>query len=83
MSVFFSLGSSQKLEKGAVPQNVAAIHVSIGQMAASRSTEIAILRRLLLHPGKGDQGVRFKQASQVRLLIRLFRVPVLIICSRV
>ncbi|KAJ6468464.1 hypothetical protein C8R45DRAFT_1018898 [Mycena sanguinolenta] len=50
-SVFFSLGSRNKLEKGAVFQETAAVHLSITMGSESSvSTQIATLRRLLLEP---------------------------------
>ncbi|KAF7375144.1 Carbohydrate esterase family 9 protein [Mycena sanguinolenta] len=53
LSVFFSLGSRNKLEKGAVFQEVAAMHVWITMGSRSSvSTQIATLRRLLLEPIK-------------------------------
>ncbi|KAJ7086055.1 hypothetical protein B0H15DRAFT_939618 [Mycena belliarum] len=49
LSVSFSLGSRHKLEKGAVLQEVAAVHVTIDlSLATSVSTQIATLRRFLL-----------------------------------
>ncbi|KAJ7220031.1 hypothetical protein GGX14DRAFT_585165, partial [Mycena pura] len=55
LSVSFSLGSRHKLEKGAVLQDVAAVHVTISpQFASSVSTQIATLRRLLLEPSLNE-----------------------------
>lgn len=57
----FGLGSSHKLEKGALLQENTALHVSIGHMdkAPSISTQIATLRRLLLGKGEGEAGSIF------------------------
>ncbi|KAL5518561.1 hypothetical protein ACEPAH_244 [Sanghuangporus vaninii] len=56
LSVAFGLGSAHKLEAGALVQDVAAVHVSIGHAVASGSvsTQIAALRRLLLDPPSSD-----------------------------
>ncbi|KAJ7242763.1 composite domain of metallo-dependent hydrolase [Mycena haematopus] len=56
LSVSFSLGSRNKLEKGAVIQEIAAMHLSISMGSASSvSTQIATLRRLLLKPSIHEQ----------------------------
>ncbi|KAJ7454819.1 hypothetical protein FB451DRAFT_1517602, partial [Mycena latifolia] len=68
LSVSFSLGSRHKLEKGAVLQEVVAVHISIGLgHASSVSTQIATLRRLLLEPLKNENEFGFKQASEASL----------------
>ncbi|KAJ7650653.1 hypothetical protein FB45DRAFT_888386 [Roridomyces roridus] len=60
LSVSFSLGARHKLEKGAILQDVTAVHVSLSsQFASSVSTQIAVLRRLLLEPRDSS----FRQAS--------------------
>ncbi|KAJ7039580.1 hypothetical protein C8F04DRAFT_1085776 [Mycena alexandri] len=65
LSVSFSLGSGNKLEKGAVLQEIAGIHVSLGlQLPSSASTQIATLRRLLLQPPKDEYGLEFQQVSR-------------------
>ena len=50
LGVEFSLGARHKLDKGAVHQNVTALHLSIvhGTIQPSVSTQIAALRRQLL-----------------------------------
>ncbi|KAJ7691755.1 hypothetical protein B0H17DRAFT_1062568 [Mycena rosella] len=64
LSVSFSLGARHKLEKGAVLQDVAAVHISISpQFASSVSTQIATLRRLLLGSPKTEKEFGFKQAG--------------------
>ncbi|KAJ7116354.1 hypothetical protein C8R44DRAFT_792267 [Mycena epipterygia] len=64
LSVAFSLGSRHKLEKGAVLQEVVAVHVSVSLwFASSVSTQIATLRRLLLESPQSDQEFGFKQAG--------------------
>ncbi|CAK5283111.1 unnamed protein product [Mycena citricolor] len=55
LSTSFSLAARHKLEKGAVVQEIAALHVSVtmgNSDEASVSTQIATLRRLLLDPPK-------------------------------
>ncbi|KAJ7178858.1 hypothetical protein C8R43DRAFT_871685 [Mycena crocata] len=65
LSVFFSLGSRHKLEKGAVLQEVAAVHISIKpRFATSVSTQIATLRRLLLETSKSKEEAGFQLASE-------------------
>ncbi|EJD41715.1 hypothetical protein AURDEDRAFT_115328 [Auricularia subglabra TFB-10046 SS5] len=64
LSAAFSLAAAHRLEKGAVAQHVAALHVAIARGARqSVSTQIAALRRLLLGGGSGDLGVYFKKAA--------------------
>lgn len=69
LSTAFSLGAAHKLAKGAVLQDVAAFHVSVGHLgvAPSVSTQIAALRRLLLAPHKGVVGSWLQHVSRVRL----------------
>ncbi|KAJ6595658.1 composite domain of metallo-dependent hydrolase [Mycena vulgaris] len=65
LSVAFSLGARHKLEKGAVLQDVAAVHISISpRFASSVSTQIATLRRLLLGPPKSENEFSFTQATE-------------------
>jgi hypothetical protein len=69
--VYFSLGSRNKLEKGAVLQEFVAVYVSIGMwFASSVSTQIATLRKLLLDPPKNEHEFGFQQASDVSLSSR-------------
>ncbi|KAJ7485560.1 amidohydrolase-domain-containing protein [Mycena latifolia] len=68
LSVSFSLGARHKLEKGAVIQDVVAVHISISpRFPSSVSTQIATLRRLLLEPPKSEKQFSFKQAADARL----------------
>ncbi|EPQ57395.1 carbohydrate esterase family 9 protein [Gloeophyllum trabeum ATCC 11539] len=66
LSVAFSTGAAHKLEKGAVVQDVAALHVSVGHGGAipSVSTQVAALRRLLGSEGKGDLGRWFERVRE-------------------
>jgi hypothetical protein len=64
LSVAFSTGASSGLDKGAILQDVSALHVTISMSAAySVSTQIAVLRRLLLDPGHGERGQWFGKAA--------------------
>ena len=66
LSTAFSTGSLNKLEDGAVVQDVAAVHVSLSHGdSPSVSTEIAALRRLLLAAAKGEGDVSLQQLSSV------------------
>ncbi len=57
MSVAFSTGAVSGLAKGAIIQDVAALHFTMAHgMRASVSTQIAALRRILLEPGNGELG---------------------------
>ncbi|KAF8207208.1 hypothetical protein K438DRAFT_1714110 [Mycena galopus ATCC 62051] len=67
LSVSFSLGSRHKLEKGAILQDIAAIHVAISMnFAISVSTQMATLRGLLLDgaPKNDEHEFAFQQASK-------------------
>ncbi|KAK2463223.1 hypothetical protein APHAL10511_004878 [Amanita phalloides] len=57
LSVQVSTGAMNKMEKGAIIEDVVAIHISIRRSHhSSVSTEIAALRRLLMKPPKGAIG---------------------------
>ncbi|KAJ7056558.1 hypothetical protein C8F01DRAFT_1233681 [Mycena amicta] len=67
LSVSFSLGSTHKLEKGAVLQDIAAVHIAISpSFAPSVSTQIAALRRLLLESSvkESEHEFAFAQARK-------------------
>jgi hypothetical protein len=71
LSTAWSTGSEHKLAEGAVVQSVAALHVSL-DMSSERpsvSTQIAVLRRLLLGEGKGDLGKAFKNVAEGKLAL--------------
>ncbi|KAF7312052.1 Carbohydrate esterase family 9 protein [Mycena indigotica] len=54
LGVSFSLAASNKLEPGAVLHEVTALHTTVSHLVSgSISTQIAVLRRLLLHPVHG------------------------------
>lgn len=66
LGVFFSLGALNKMEKNAVIQDIAGLHVSIGHFSSpSVSSQIATLRRLLLEPSTGTMGTFFHKVKQV------------------
>ncbi|KAH9083405.1 carbohydrate esterase family 9 protein [Lactarius deliciosus] len=73
LGVEFSLGAGHKLEKGAVHQNVTALHLSIvhGTMQPSVSTQIATLRQGLFaahtHGEHGEISARFVDVVQGRI----------------
>ncbi|THH17725.1 hypothetical protein EW146_g3143 [Bondarzewia mesenterica] len=74
LSVSFSLGSPHKLEKGALVQDVVALHVSIHHLSkTSVSTQIAALRRLLLNPPNGEAGKWFEKVTDgsIPLVVRV------------
>ncbi|KJA29058.1 hypothetical protein HYPSUDRAFT_211640 [Hypholoma sublateritium FD-334 SS-4] len=66
LGVFFNLGAGNKLDEGAVVQDVTAVHVSLHHSEIGKpsvSTQIAVLRRLLLQPMDGDIGEWFGQVK--------------------
>ncbi|KAH9012023.1 carbohydrate esterase family 9 protein [Lactarius pseudohatsudake] len=73
LGVEFSLGAGHKLEKGAVHQDVTALHLSIvhGTMQPSVSTKIAALRQWLFavptHGEHGEISARFVDVVQGRI----------------
>ncbi|KAH9040638.1 carbohydrate esterase family 9 protein [Lactarius pseudohatsudake] len=73
LGVEFSLGAGHKLEKGAVHQDVTALHLSIvhGTMQPSVSTQIAALRQWLFavptHGEHGEISARFVDVVQGRI----------------
>ncbi|KAG6832611.1 hypothetical protein H0H92_014447 [Tricholoma furcatifolium] len=71
LSTIFSTGAAHKLAPGAVVQNVAALHVSVGDSSVSVSTQIATLRRLLLGEGQGELAQRFSEVSEASPLFDL------------
>jgi len=66
LSAAFSLGSPIRLTTGAIIKPVAALHVSIVDYVKkpSISTQIAVLRSLLLGKGEGDVGAYFNKAAK-------------------
>ncbi|KAF8973201.1 carbohydrate esterase family 9 protein [Flammula alnicola] len=64
----FSLGASHKLEDGAVVQEITAMHISIRHFSKpSVSTQIAVLRRLLLGPSDGATGSWFNEVKSGKI----------------
>ncbi|KAH9831128.1 uncharacterized protein C8Q71DRAFT_305682 [Rhodofomes roseus] len=61
LSTAFSLGAPHKLQKGAVVQEVTAVHVKLApEGVPSVSTQVATLRHLLLNPTDGDAAKYFR-----------------------
>lgn len=65
LSTAFNTGLPHRLAKGAVIQDIAALHIAIDSSEPSVSTHIAALRNLLQGGGKGELGVRFADVVQV------------------
>lgn len=64
VGVAFSTGARHKLEDGAIVRSATALHVHIGPgQGASVSTQIATLRRLLIHGAKHGA---FQRVARVR-----------------
>ncbi|KAF8207137.1 carbohydrate esterase family 9 protein [Mycena galopus ATCC 62051] len=65
LGVSFSLGVAHKLERGAVLQEVTGLHMKVLQMmpGPSVSTQIALLRRLLLRPVDGPSKQWFMKVT--------------------
>jgi hypothetical protein len=73
LSATFRTGAAHAMERGAIVQNVASLHVALGrphpqsgQVSASVSEQIATLRRLLFgfEPKETETGRWFKQAVE-------------------
>jgi len=66
LSAVFSLGAMHELEEGAVIQDVAGLHVSVGHFGKvpSISTQIATLRHLLLEPSQGTSAQWFRRVIE-------------------
>jgi len=77
LSVTFRLGATNSLEEGAIVKRVTALHVAVEKiLPASVSTQIAILRKLLLAE-EGTEGRKwFVKAAKVRSDPREF-IPLL------
>lgn len=66
LSVVFATGANHQLEKGALIDEAAALHVGVHYGAGpSVSTQIAALRHLLLGHRKGPLGHWFTKVAQV------------------
>ncbi|KAJ7164020.1 carbohydrate esterase family 9 protein [Mycena crocata] len=65
LGVAFSLGAAHKLERGAVLQEVTAVHMRVMQSLSgpSVSTQIVLLRRLLLSPPNGSSKMWFQKVT--------------------
>uniref|UniRef100_A0A8H8CQ82 Amidohydrolase-related domain-containing protein n=1 Tax=Psilocybe cubensis TaxID=181762 RepID=A0A8H8CQ82_PSICU len=68
LATAFSLGALHKLEDGAIIQEVTSVHVSIGHsFPQSVSTQIAVLRKLLLGDIEGDAKSWFGKVSSGKI----------------
>jgi hypothetical protein len=65
LSSVFTTGVAHKLRRGAVLQDVAALHVAIGFESSSISTQVAALRSLLLGGGEGNLAACFDDVVKV------------------
>ena len=65
LSTAFNTGLPHKLVKGAVLQDVTALHVAVGFSSPSVSTQIAALRSLLLGQGVGKLASYFEDVVKV------------------
>lgn len=74
LSTSFSTGAAHSLEKGAVLEDVTALHITIGHSSPtpSVSTQVAALRRLLQGEAKGGLGDAFGDVVNVS---HLFSFP--------
>lgn len=63
----FSLGARHKLEEGAIVQDVTAVHVSVRHFdgVPSISTQISILRQLLLGESGAQMAEEFRAVAKV------------------
>ncbi|KAG6841872.1 hypothetical protein C0991_005602 [Blastosporella zonata] len=69
LSTMFSTGAAHKLVPGAVVQDIAALHVTVGDSSVSISTQIATLRRLLFGGGEGELAERFRKVVEGTLAL--------------
>jgi imidazolonepropionase-like amidohydrolase len=67
LSTAFNTGLPHRLAKGAVLQDIVALHVTIDSSTTSVSTQIAALRNLLQGGGKGELAARFEDVVQGKL----------------
>ncbi|KAJ7579295.1 carbohydrate esterase family 9 protein [Mycena floridula] len=68
LGTWFSTGSLHKLEKGAIVKEVTAVHVSIMHLGSpSISTQIAMLRKLLIGPVEGSAAEWFQKAAEGKI----------------
>ncbi|PSR81135.1 hypothetical protein PHLCEN_2v6470 [Hermanssonia centrifuga] len=71
LSTSFSTGALNKLEEGAIIQDVNALHVSVRHFGTSPSvsTQIGALRTLLLDPPKGSAGKWFHDVAEGKVTL--------------
>ncbi|ESK97124.1 carbohydrate esterase family 9 protein [Moniliophthora roreri MCA 2997] len=65
LGTLFSTGASHKLEEGALIQETTGLHVSVRHYGTPGvSTQIGVLRRMLLNPPEGALGDQFKKVLE-------------------
>ena len=70
LSAAFSLGALHGLETGAVVKDVVTLHVTLAHGdAPSVSTEIAALRKYILHPPSGEAARWVESLRKVCILV--------------
>ena len=67
----FGTGLPHRLAKGAVLQDVTALHVELTSSKPSVSTHIAALRNLFFKPPEGQLGTQFQKILKVREAVNL------------
>ncbi|KAK0220507.1 carbohydrate esterase family 9 protein [Armillaria fumosa] len=80
LSAAFTTGAAHKLEKGAVIQDVAALHVMVSMSSPiSISTQLSALRRLLTGETHGELGAQFKKVleSEIPLVVTVYSADVM------
>jgi hypothetical protein len=73
LSTTFSTGALNKLDIEAIIQEENAVHITLRHFgrAPSVSTQVGVLRRLLLHPPEGSAGKWFHEIAEVCLVLYL------------
>lgn len=70
----FFTGAANRLDKGSVIQETTAVHITVRpELPVSISTQIATLRRMLLHPVDGDAGDWFRAVGEV-IILKVFLI---------
>ncbi|EPS99813.1 hypothetical protein FOMPIDRAFT_1060582 [Fomitopsis schrenkii] len=66
----FFTGATNRLDKGAIIQETTAVHITVRpELSVSVSTQVAALRRMLLHPVDGDAGDWFRAVGEGRVTL--------------
>ncbi|PBK90230.1 carbohydrate esterase family 9 protein [Armillaria gallica] len=80
LSAAFTTGAAHKLEKGAVIQDVVALHVMVSMSSPiSISTQLGALRRLLSGEAHGELGVQFRKVveGEIPLVVTVYSADVM------